>query len=251
MMLELNFLFILGILVPPSIYVLIIYLTSPYKSLSLKTSFLFLLMGVFTMTALYFLNVLFPNWSPLYFFGNDFDNCFYVIAPKEEFSKYLMFSIGISHLSIINEEREQHPLTYMFYFAMVGLGFALFENVGYANTFGIGVLEARTFSATLLHMIVGMVFGYFIAIGNIKKSKFEDRSVFGVFCESRPKLKLRIYTLIGFLFAVLIHGLWNYNLANPSPSTITIMIAFVLVGLMLVKFLANDVCHQYKKTKNK
>ena len=239
--------FLCSIIIPPSLYVFIIYLTSPYKTLSIKTSFIFLMMGVFTMTTLYFLNMIFPYWKPLFIYEDGFEDCFYIIAPKEEIAKYLMFSIGISHLSVVNEEKDQHPLTYMFYFSMVGLGFALFENVGYVYEYGIDVLKSRTFSSTLLHMIVGMVFGYFIALGNIKKSKFKDRSVFGVFCERYPKLKLRIYTLIGFTFAVLIHGLWNYNLSNQSPSTMTILIAFILVGLMVVKFLANDICKQYKK----
>lgn len=239
--------FLCSIIIPPSLYVLIIYLTSPYKVLSIKTSFVFLMMGVFSMTTLFCLNVIFPHWRDFFIFNDDFNSCFWITAPKEELAKYLMFSIGIYHLLAINEGKKQHPLTYMFYFSMVGLGFALYENIGYAYEFGIEVLRSRTFSSTLLHMIVGMVFGYFIALGKIKKSKFKDRSVFGVICEKYPKLKLRIYTLIGYIFAVLIHGLWNYNLSNPGPSTITILIAFVLVGLVVVKFLVNDICEQYKK----
>jgi len=238
MMLSLDIGLLLRIILPPILYALVLYLTSPYKSLNITTSFHFLLMGVFSMTTLYFISSIFPSWRTYWELNEPFRKCFLIIAPKEEFAKYLMFLMGMSYYKSNN--KTQHLITYMFYFGMVGLGFALFENLGYVQDYGLDVLKTRTFTTTLLHMIVGMIFGYWVALGNIKRSKFKDRSVFGVICERRPKLKIRVYSIIGFLFAVTTHGLWNYNLSNPSESTSTIMISFILAGLMMVKVLAND-----------
>ena len=245
MVFGINIEMILAIIIPPMIYAWIIYLSSPYKSLKLKDSFSFLVAGVFSITILYFLNAMFPEWDPRVMI-EPFKQQFYTVAPKEEFSKFIMFLIVMS--GVKRDNHKLHPISYMFYFGMVGLGFALVENIGYVQAYGMKVLGVRTFSSTIVHMICGLFFGYWIGMGNIIRSRFQYRSVLGAFLQSRIAFKSIIYTFLGFLTAVFYHGLWNYNLSTSGFAKDSIALLLLFLGLLMSKLLFQDLITQYRKS---
>tara|TARA_B100000989_G_C19525126_1_gene466378 strand:- start:692 stop:1477 length:786 start_codon:yes stop_codon:yes gene_type:complete len=245
MVLGFNLLGLILLLLPPLLYSWIIYLSSPYKSLSIKYSKNFFIGGIFSVVILNFIMYLFPYWDPEYFY-DVFYQAFWVVAPREEISKFLMFLIIYKGLYSKNE---LHPITYMFYFGMLGLGFALVENIQYVTQYGLWVLKVRTFGAVFVHMICGLLFGYWVGIGKIKKSKFSLRTISSIYLSSRPKLKSLLYTMAGLITAVCFHGLWNYQLSVLLKYSEPFSILMLMVGFLACKLLSRDLINQYNKSK--
>jgi len=219
------------------------YFTSPYRSVSFKNGILFMIGGVVSVTLLQTIYFLFPTigFPETYYFLK----FFIIVGPLEEFSKYIMFIIIMSFID--KNKVSKHPFRYMFYFSMLGLGFAVVENMGYVRIYGEEVLYHRTFSSTIMHMVFELLFGYWLGLSTINKRKFENRSVFSVITNRYKKLKILTYTLIGFLSAVIYHGLWNYNLATSDESSKTIMVMLIIFGLLASNLLANDLNSRWKR----
>jgi RsiW-degrading membrane proteinase PrsW (M82 family) len=233
-----------ALFLPPLLYAWIIYVSSPYKSLSLRSSSKFITGGVFSIIILNFIMVLFPLWDPHYiqdpFWGN-----FWAVAPREEISKFLMFFILYKGL---DNKNNKHPITYMFYFGMIGLGFALIENISYVSQYGFWVLKLRTFGAVFVHMICGLLFGYWIGIGTIQQSKFTQRTIASIFLSSRPKLKSFLYITTGLITASTFHGLWNYHIQTFQNLSTPISILMLMVGFLACKLLSRDLINQSQKS---
>tara|TARA_R100001509_G_C4864299_1_gene214516 strand:- start:731 stop:1519 length:789 start_codon:yes stop_codon:yes gene_type:complete len=244
MVLGFNLVGLLVLAFPPLLYAWIIYISSPYKSLSLKTSLSFVVGGLFSVVILDTLSFLTPYWNYIYV-CDPFWQQFWVTAPKEEISKFLMFLIMYKGL---NDKSTKHPITCMFYMGMIGLGFALIENINYIARYGFEVLKYRTFGAVLVHMICGLLLGYWIGMSKIKKSKFKERTISSIYLSSRPKLKSILYTIMGLLTAGCFHGLWNYNILIFTHYSTPIAILMLMVGFLACKLLSRDLISQYQKS---
>lgn len=234
----------LSLFLPPLLYAWIIYLSSPYKSLSLKHSLKFLIGGIFSIVILNFIFILFPFWDPQYV-QDPFWQHFWVVAPREEISKLIMFLILYNRLS---DNDNPHPITYMFYFGMIGLGFSLIENVDYVSRYGFWVLKLRTFGSVFVHMICGLLFGYWVGMGKIKKSKYSVRTISSIFLSSRPKLKTILYILMGLITASIFHGLWNYHINMFQSLSTPFSILMLMVGFLACKLLSRDLINQHQKS---
>ena len=225
----------------PILYAVIIYFTSPYKSVSFRRGLLFMWGGmastVLVQLFYFFIPFLAMNHSlEFQYFG--------VVGPVEEISKLIMF------YTILNGTKDRkvssHPARYMFYFAMVGLGFAILENIHYMQRYGDWVLITRLFTSTIAHMIFGLLLGYWAGLSTITKRKFEDRSMFGVIANKHKKLRKFVYVFCGLFVASLYHGMYNYNLATSMFSSIIILIILLSFGLIFSKLLANDLNEKWK-----
>ena len=248
MILGFNIILLLALILPPLIYAVIIYLTSPVGSVSFRNGLLFMVGGIGSVSILHLLWLLIPGLIPG-FYEDPFERFFFSVAPLEELSKYLIF---IFIMKTLNKNTvSEHPFRYMFYFSLVGLGFALIENVIYVNTYGQEILYYRTFTSTIAHMLFGMFFGYWIGLSTINQRKFHDRSVFGVLIGKNKILKTIIYTVVGFLTATLYHGLWNYNLSTSKEASNTIMFILVLAGLLASKLLAKELNNSWRRRSTK
>ena len=161
----------MGVVLPPIIYALMIYLTSQHKSINIVDGLHYVGIGAFSVIMLPFLSILLPDWNTDFISLNTFQNFFMVVAPKEELIKYLSFLI----LFAAKKKKDVHPLSIMFYMGMVGLGFAMVENLQYLSAYGTEVLKTRTFTSTIAHMLFGMFAGYWIALGRINTGKFGTR----------------------------------------------------------------------------
>jgi RsiW-degrading membrane proteinase PrsW (M82 family) len=258
MFLGMNISLLLGLVIPPLIYAFIIYLTSPYKSIDFKTGIQYMLAGFSSVLLVSVLVTIFPYWtkSPI-----DFQNMFFFVAPREELSKLIAFFIIERFRRYLSPQ--DHPIGTMFYMCMVGLGFAMYENIQYIHSYGQEVLAVRLVTATIAHMLFGIFMGYWISLGRINTGKYGNRSVFGVMMNQNPNLKQGIYIFIGWLSAVCYHGLWNYNLAVSQNTYIkieggqfvptgdvsfnVIMIMLIFFGLVGAKFASKDLNDNYRR----
>jgi RsiW-degrading membrane proteinase PrsW (M82 family) len=116
------------------------------------------------------------------------------------------------------------PYSGVLYGALVGLSFAIFENLlsGYINNL------IRCFTSVPMHMLVGMVMGYFMVNGDLTK----DHS------------KKRTYDYLALFIPAIIHGTYNGLAINASavgfiyPNLVFITnISFILIILGIYVYL--------------
>lgn len=232
----------LMLLLPPLLYGGIIYLTSPYKSISVTTSLKYIFAGMLSIFFLVGLNIFFPYQ---YTATNDpFKSFFYEIAVHEELAKLIMFLIFGSFIKSSNK----HPIGTMFYMGMVGLGFAMLENLDYYVIYGSNVLPIRNATSTIAHMLFGMFTGYWISLSKVKITKYGNRSVFDILMAKYQTLRTIVHYGIGLMCGIAYHGLWNYNLMTSKDSAYPIMILMIFIGLIGVKFAATTLQHKREET---
>lgn len=112
---------------------------------------------------------------------------FIVVAFSEELVKMAMLLLYPYPRPFFNE-----PMDGIVYTIMIGMGFAVVENIIYANNFGLETVMIRSFTAVPAHAIFAVFMGYFVGL-----SKFHPES----------KWKLIGF---GFLLAVGIHGVYDF-----------------------------------------
>lgn len=112
---------------------------------------------------------------------------FIVVAFSEELVKMVMLLLYPYPQPFFNE-----PMDGIVYTIMIGMGFAVVENLIYAYNYGIETVMIRSFTAVPAHAIFAVFMGYFVGL-----SKFHPDSK---------------WKLIGFglLLAVGIHGLYDF-----------------------------------------
>ena len=243
MFVELHIGLLLWTLLPPLIYAFILFLTTPYGTFNLKKSLFYVAGGLLSIIFV-FMFAAFIEMDAL----DAFKKHFFIVGPREELSKFLAFLI----VTLSMKGSGKHPVSTMLSLGMVGLGFALYENLSYTYRYGEDVLIIRSFTSTLGHMIFSMCVGYWYALADITTSLGNrSRTVFGVFMEKYPKIRKCIYSLIGLICGASIHGLWNYNLSSYTRTTIPFMILLIILGLITCKFGVSDLNTQYRRTLGK
>lgn len=249
MVLGFNLYLFISVFLVPMLYAIIIYFTSPYKSVSFRRGMLYLFGGIMSTVIVQFIYFFFPSMVSAFIGADDFHKYFFVVGPIEEFSKYIMFLF----ILYMTKDRKisSHPFKYMFYMSMVGLGFAVLENMHYITRYGEEVIATRLFTSTIAHMIFGLLFGYWLGLAHIEKKKLKDRSVFGVLTESNKRLKKMVLTFVGFFVASFYHGLYNFNLAQSMFSTMVILIIILMFGFIFTRLLASDLNNQWRNRNTK
>lgn len=233
---------LLSLIIPPLIYSGIIYFTSPYKSIDLKTSAYYFIAGILSTSVLMLLNIALP-YDMSESVSNPFDFYFFGVAVHEEISKFLAFIF----VHNIFKKKRTHPIGMMFYMGMVGLGFAMIENANYLLRYGEYVLAIRNVTSTLAHMIFGMFTGYWISLSKTKMGKFGNRSLFDIVLLQDKRIMFAVYSIVGLSCGIAYHRLWNYNLSESGKASTTIMIILIFAGIIGCKFAA-DSLNKNKKT---
>lgn len=234
-----NLLIVLFSFLPALIYAAIIYLTTPKGSINLKLALAYLMAGMLSVAGVLSTLWLFPHWrNPI---SDDpiivtFFTAFIQIALLEEGCKFLAFKIT----NASQEYKAKTPLiAIMFYTCMVSVGFAIIENVIYAEQYGGGVLLIRTFSAVLTHMICGLFLGYFIALGRL--TSHNDGSEFHNLMQKFSMFRRGVYTFLGICAAVLLHGIYDLNLTVPSDNRSLFTWVILLGSLYLTKRMSKSI----------
>ena len=244
-MLEYNNLRLLfGIIIPPLIYAFIVWVNTPRGSVKLKVSFLYFLLGILATKFIENLHWIFPNW----FYDSDSLNeltlillCFFQIAFAEEFMKFIFFKISNSYRS---KRYVEHPAATMFYMMSIGAGFAVAENIEYLSRVAgnpystissMDILITRTFTALIVHMVLGLIMGYFIV-----RSKLVDKSEnITEFSKLSPKIKIISWNILAVVVATLFHGFYDYTWEKIIIFDISefkgmcIALFIVLIGLFI------------------
>lgn len=237
--------YLLVAFIPVFLYVCIIWVTTPWKSINLATAFQYLFTGLISIGIILTYFKLFPDCQdiiPMSSISTSFlFFSFIQVALVEELCKLTAFSIGDS---IRHDERlYDSPIATMFYAGISALGFAFLENVNYASTYGGGILISRSVVSMLVHFLCGMIVGYWVAASRLP-SKINNRSIFEVMIHHRPALKKFIYYTVGLSCAVALHGLFDFNIFSGGDESTGYMIIFG--GVVAAYLAAKDLIERTK-----
>ena len=142
-------------------------------------------------------------WSEMY-------NAFISVGFVEEFSKYIFLIFFIYPNKEFNE-----PFDGIVYAVMIGMGFATFENILYTYNGGLEVGISRMFTAVPAHGAFAVIMGYFAG-----SAKFRKRN--------------KAYSLLGLLFATILHGAYDYFLfISHIPGIFMYSLVTLILGIGL------------------
>lgn len=212
---------------PVLIYSIIVFVSMPVNIIKFKIASLFFFMGVLSTILVNTVHYTFPNWD---FPMNEdpiialFLSSFFKIGLLEESSKYILYRMTEWYRG----EKVLHPNAIMFYSMSVSCGFAVSENILYAQIYGGNVLFIRSVSSVLIHMICGLTIGYFIAIGK----KYN---------------RITLLSFVGIIVATLYHALYDFNIFVNGDSGIDKSFFIIVFGLIGSYAMSNDLFTYYKK----
>ena len=208
-----NFYVFLFSLLPGLVYSFIVFLNTPYDSIRLNKSIIYLFAGFLSSFLVITFHKIFPDWKELVFLNYHvptlltvFFQAFIQIALVEETAKFLSF------FAIDKNSEKESPIATMFNFMMVGTGFAIVENAMYGLNYGGEILLVRSLTSLVVHMTLGIIIGYFIAIGK-QDTEISDKTNFHIFLKMNPKWKRILYSITGLLIAIFFHGIYDFNLS--------------------------------------
>lgn len=208
MLLYYSFLIILAI--TPSLIWLSFYLRKDAHPESNKMIAKVFILGMLATLPVIFIQIGFfdLDFSPIF-------NIFLNVAFVEEFAKYLAFKVKVLHSSELDE-----PLDVMLYLIIAALGFAAVENI--LNFLSPQVFKSaiedillfaglRFILATFLHALASGLLGYFVALSFLHPVK-------------------RLYFMsVGFLLAILWHGLFNIAIIRISEDLNYVFTAVIIL----------------------
>ncbi|MCB0640189.1 MAG: PrsW family intramembrane metalloprotease, partial [Phaeodactylibacter sp.] len=103
------------------------------------------------------------------------------------------------------------PMDGIMYSVMIGMGFATFENVLYADRFGLETALVRAFTAVPAHAVFAVILGYFVGLARFDREK-------------RVPLLLK-----GYGITVVVHGIYDFFILQSLFSWLIIFAMVVLV----------------------
>lgn len=139
----------------------------------------------------------------------------FVVATTEESMKYLVL-----RLFCYNQKEFDEPYDGIMYGVATAMGFAAIENVIYVMNGGektgleIGLL--RMFTAVPAHAVFGAVMGYFVG-----KAKFISQ-----------QKDATITHIIGLLFAICLHGIYDFFIFYDAETLGIISLVLLVVGIV-------------------
>lgn len=129
------------------------------------------------------------------------------------------------------------PIAIIFYNMACSAGFALYENIFYM--FQNGNVMERAYSAVLMHMITGVIMGFFLNKALSSKCVLIEKvSQYEIY---KPKLKRVKIIAQGLLAVILFHGTYNFNFSLPDNHYTTwYMTIYLVLGIIIAKLLINE-----------
>jgi len=226
---------------PVLLYSIIVYITAPPFTIRWKVASLFFSMGVLSTILVNAIHYTFPNWDlPMH---TDliialFASAFLKVALLEEGSKFAMFKLTEVYRS---ENYVDHPSAIMFYAMSVSCGFAVSENILYAQIYGGDVLFIRSFSSVIIHMICGLMMGYFVALGRIDSGIPSNN-----LRVMNPKLRMYTHTLAGILVATFYHGIYDFNIFLNGEKGYDKSFTIIGIGLAIAYMMSAHLFRYFK-----
>lgn len=172
----------------------------------------FLLGAVITIPAL-FLEAKADSigWSESENFWMTFFVAFIVVAFNEEFFKFITLYLFPFQQKFFNE-----PFDGIVYAVMIGMGFAMVENILYVHRFGIADTWGRAFTAVPSHGVYAIIMGYYAGLAKFNSTQ-------------RWTLLLK-----GLLFATLLHGAYDLFLLQQESEWLMLLSIVLLYSSMFL-----------------
>lgn len=259
-----NLFIVICALLPVLMYIFLIYYIIPKNFVSLargRRYFITGLMSPFIVLLIYFI---FPNWGNFISTNKFYSYFFYTLIQVGLLEELCKFSI----FQWVNSERKSHkydlPIAIMFYSFMTSLGFAVTENIGYLinlyknfsidpfvtelqlNNSMIFLTVTRSLTAVVIHMICGVIIGYFFSKSLISKFdylNFIKKFKFG----NKYFLNKLYYVSLGLIFASLYHGIYDLNLyLEDNNYKIFFTITIISFGLAIGYFMIMELIRESK-----
>jgi RsiW-degrading membrane proteinase PrsW (M82 family) len=140
-------------------------------------------------------------------FGVLFYSAFIRTALVEELLK-----LTILIVIPFNHKQFNEPMDGIVYAVIIGMGFAIVENIIYCMPHDVTLAIVRDFTAVPSHAVFGVILGYYVGM-----AKFDKTNLFK-------------NTLIGLFLAVAVHGLYDFFLFQRYDNWLMILATFVLMG---------------------
>ena len=209
-----SFLTVLVSVLPILLYSILVFKLIPKNYISVGRSRRYLITGLMSPLLIFLAHFMFPEWSSA--FSNNIIIAFLVFAifqvgVLEESMKYVTYHWVTSERI---SSKYDLPIATMFYTMMISVGFSICENIIYLinikNHFDVykfipqsyvydelmNAAFARSMSAVVMHMITGVIMGYYLT----------EKNRIG-------KLKSII---VAIMAASIYHGVYDLNLFMPS-----------------------------------
>lgn len=217
-------------ILPALFYIFLVYLSTPYGSIDTNKTPKYIFGGFISALSILaigwflptinddlFLDYNSPIYTPngIYYrhtMLTEFFSAFFQAAAFEETMKFLLFYLLFKYFSKTDKKSSMYII---FSCMLIGAGFAMQENIVYAirsaGTVG-DTLLIRSFSAVFTHMVCGIIMGYFIAMGNRNTTYTKDISEFSIWMKRNTHLKKFVYSFFGIMAAIILHGIYDFNL---------------------------------------
>jgi RsiW-degrading membrane proteinase PrsW (M82 family) len=245
-------LFMLAIL-PVFVYSFLIYTAVPSRLISLRRSRKYIVAGFISPMIVVAFHYMFPNFGEMSPFPTVADfalSAFIQVALIEEAAKYLTFEWTSSQRRSASFDL---PVATMFYAMLSSAGFALMENVQYLMGLGQQVLAPRAITAVALHMMCGVIMGYFLAKSiSIKIPHENPINPIQDLENDMTRFKKFMMKMVGVGCAALMHGFYDLNLFLPFNvydkvgTMFTLLAGIAICSLMFKELIAESV--QLRKT---
>src|SRR5574343_709413 len=248
--------YLLLALIPVIIYLCVVYVTVPYRTITISQLGRYFLYGFFSVATVLGFQIFFPWWNSMFMDDTVFGllwKSFLQIALLEEIAKYISFKISetanlIGDVDIHHEQANDNPISTMVYCGVAALGLAFLENVKYAMDYGLDILWIRSSLSMMLHFICGLIMGYWISLGKMDKKDIGKHSIFDYLVLIYPNFKRTTYLVIGILCATFIHGLFDYSIFLLGQYSIISCLIELMVAALIAYICFNDL---YSKMPNK
>lgn len=251
-----NVLIILFALLPIILYIYLVYYMIPRTFVSLDRGRRYFISGLLSPFIVFLVYFMFPNWGKPVTTDIIFNYLFFTIVQigiLEETSKFTIFQwVSSERLS----RKHDLPIATIYYSLMTSLGFAFTENISYLmslyntnslnpfitnselNNSMIKLSLTRSLTAVVMHMICGVVMGYFISMYKENKNKNNSKSTFHY---HDFDLKGKFYVFLGIILASIFHGIYNLNIMLPDNNYASLYgIIIMLFGLSICYFMIKN-----------
>lgn len=208
-----NFLAIVGAVLPSLLIAAFIYWQDKHeKEQALPLLLCFLLGVLITFPARWLEAKAYEiGWYESEDFWLTFFVAFIVVALNEELFKFVVLWLYPFQQKFFNE-----PFDGIVYAVMIGMGFAMLENIIYVKQFGIADTWGRAFTAVPSHGVYAIIMGYFAGLAKFK-----------------PHRKWPLL-LQGLFFATILHGAYDLFLIQQESDWLMLLSIVILYASMFL-----------------
>lgn len=235
-----NIMVLLAAILPAFLYSYIIFHFIPSGYIKSSRVKMYAVTGLLSPTLVFIFNFIFPHWMR----GVEGDIvymcaviAFIQVGLVEELTKYITFWWVSSTRKNVDTDL---PIATMYYCMMSATAFAVIENIHYLMAYGDSVLLIRGVTAIVLHMICGLVMGYFIVKSRTAKEiiveKIGSGNTMGLNLNS-SQLKRIAYIIFGVASATALHGIYDFNLFLPVNFYSEIYTGVILCFGLIVSYM--------------